>query len=119
MKKNIHPTWNHQAVVKCACGSSFTTGSTQDLLEIDICSQCHPFFTGEMKFVDRQGRVDKFQQRMKLAQKKQADAQARRQQKSGSSTGSNQADPQSYKQLLQQQKQQLKQQTKADAAQAA
>lgn len=106
MKKNIHPTWNHAAVVTCACGASFTTGSMQDTLQVDICSACHPFFTGEMKFVDRQGRVDKFRQKMKKAQQQQADLQAKRAKKSGKS--GNQDDPKSYKQLLQDQKQALK-----------
>lgn len=60
MKKSIHPKWNHQATVKCACGNTFTTGSTQDEIQVDICSACHPFYTGTMKFIDIQGRVDRF-----------------------------------------------------------
>jgi large subunit ribosomal protein L31 len=67
MKSNIHPTWNHTCTVTCACGNSFTTGSNTDTLSVDICSACHPFFTGEMRFVDRQGRVDKFLQKMQAA----------------------------------------------------
>lgn len=60
MKNSIHPKWNHEATVKCACGNTFTTGSTQDEIQVDICSACHPFYTGTMKFVDIQGRVDRF-----------------------------------------------------------
>lgn len=59
MKTNIHPTY-HQATVTCACGNTFTVGSTSQTLHLDICSSCHPFFTGEQKFIDILGRVDKF-----------------------------------------------------------
>lgn len=68
MKSNIHPKWNNQAVVTCTCGNTFTTGSTQDTITVDICGACHPFFTGEMKFVDVQGRVEKFQAKLAQAQ---------------------------------------------------
>jgi len=60
MKSNTHPNYN-QITVKCACGASFTTGSTKTDITPDICSKCHPFFTGEMKFVDALGRVEKYQ----------------------------------------------------------
>lgn len=63
MKTNTHPNW-HQATVTCACGNTFTTGSILESISVDICSACHPFFTNEMRFVDRQGRVDKFRQKM-------------------------------------------------------
>lgn len=72
MKANIHPKWNHEAKVVCACGATFLTGSTNDEIQVDICSQCHPFFTGEMKFVDIQGRVEKFKSRQQAAQAKSA-----------------------------------------------
>lgn len=67
MKSTIHPTW-YTATVTCACGNTFQTGSTLEAINVDICSKCHPFFTGEMRFVDRQGRVDKFMQKMQAAQ---------------------------------------------------
>jgi large subunit ribosomal protein L31 len=74
MKQGIHPNWHDDAVVTCVCGNTFTTGSIQETLQVDICSKCHPFFTGEMRFVDRQGRVDKFMQKMQKAQQiKQTD----------------------------------------------
>ncbi len=62
MKTGVHPTY-HQATVTCACGNTFTVGSTKDHITVDICAKCHPFFTGEMKFVDTMGRVEKFQAR--------------------------------------------------------
>lgn len=65
MKANIHPKWYPEAKVTCACGNSFVTGSTLPEIHVDICSKCHPFFTGEMKFVDVQGRVEKFQAKQK------------------------------------------------------
>lgn len=87
MKANIHPKWNHEAKVICACGSIFLTGSTSDEIQVDICSQCHPFFTGEMKFVDIQGRVEKFKSRQQAAltttgkkSKKKGDTQKQAQQ---------------------------------------
>lgn len=62
MKKDIQPTI-HEVTVRCACGNSFDTISTSPKLEVDICSNCHPFFTGTQKFVDTAGRIEKFQQR--------------------------------------------------------
>ena len=62
MKENIHPNYV-EAVVKCACGETFTTKSTKSELRVDICSKCHPFFTGKQKFVDAGGRVDKFKKK--------------------------------------------------------
>ena len=67
MKTDIHPPY-HQAKVKCACGNAFTIGSTKKELEVEICSQCHPFYTGGSKIVDAAGRVERFKQR--LAKKK-------------------------------------------------
>lgn len=63
MKANTHPTWFPEAQVICACGNTFTVGSTKAKIEVEICSKCHPFFTGEMRFVDTLGRVEKFQQK--------------------------------------------------------
>lgn len=115
MQKNLHPAWNHSAVITCSCGNTFVTGSTQDALEVDICSKCHPFFTGEMRFVDRQGRVDKFRQKMEAAKVKQAAAQARQAKKSPAGDDSH-GPAQSYKQLLQQQKDALKKAQSTPAA---
>jgi large subunit ribosomal protein L31 len=59
VKEKIHPKW-FEATVVCACGNTFKTGSTLDKLHVEICSNCHPFFTGKQKFVDTEGRVEKF-----------------------------------------------------------
>ena len=59
MKSGIHPTYN-QITVTCSCGASFQTGSTKPNMTADICAKCHPFFTGEMRFVDQLGRVEKY-----------------------------------------------------------
>lgn len=67
MKKTIHPTWHPEAVVRCACGNTFTVGATKPELRVEICAKCHPFFTGEMKFVDTMGRVERFQTKQKTA----------------------------------------------------
>jgi large subunit ribosomal protein L31 len=63
MKAKIHPQY-FDAVVTCTCGNTFTVGSTKPKIDVEICSNCHPFFTGEMKFVDTMGRVERFQQKM-------------------------------------------------------
>ena len=67
MKKAIHPKWFPDAVVSCACGNRFTVGATKQELRVEICAKCHPFFTGEMKFVDTMGRVERFQQKIQSA----------------------------------------------------
>ena len=59
MKKDIHPEY-HKALVHCACGHEFETGSTLKEIKVEICSQCHPFFTGKQKLVDTAGRVERF-----------------------------------------------------------
>ncbi len=68
MKKGIHPEYK-TATVKCACGATFETRSTKDELKVDICSNCHPFFTGKQKLVDTGGRVDRFNKRYNLESK--------------------------------------------------
>ncbi len=60
MKKDIHPKYHDDAKIKCACGHSFTTGSTMKEIEVEICSNCHPFYTGKEKLIDTAGRVDRF-----------------------------------------------------------
>ncbi len=64
MKQGIHPAW-HETPVRCmTCGTTWTTGSTVDTLTVEICSNCHPFYTGEQRIVDTEGRVDKFIKRL-------------------------------------------------------
>ena len=65
MKQGLHPEYK-TVTVKCACGEVFKTRSTKEELRVDICSKCHPFFTGKQKFVDAGGRVDKFKQKFNL-----------------------------------------------------
>jgi large subunit ribosomal protein L31 len=67
MNKTIHPPY-YDATVRCACGNTFAVGSTKQTLEVEICSNCHPFYTGGSKIVDTAGRVEKFKAR--LAKKK-------------------------------------------------
>lgn len=64
MKKDIHPTYYKNTKVRCACGSVFEIGSTKDFIETEICSNCHPFYTGKEKIVDTAGRVEKFKKRL-------------------------------------------------------
>jgi large subunit ribosomal protein L31 len=111
MKQNIHPDWHHDAVVSCACGNTFITGSTQKTIQVDICSACHPFFTGEMKFVDRQGRVDKFKKKMAAAQKAQKTASK----KQASKKQTKPDDQKSYRQLLTEEKIKIKKAAKAQS----
>lgn len=65
MKPNIHPEYK-QATVTCACGNTFKTGSTKEELRVEICSECHPFFTGKQKLVERGGRVEKFKKKYNI-----------------------------------------------------
>ncbi len=79
MKANIHPTWYSEAKVTCACGNSFTTGATVETISVDVCYNCHPFYTGQMKYVDTAGRVDAFRARLqKAADKVVSKAEKRR-----------------------------------------
>lgn len=63
MKSAIHPQYFDKCQVTCACGNKFTTGSTLEKIEVEVCSKCHPFFTGQQKFVDIKGRIDKFKEK--------------------------------------------------------
>jgi len=67
MKKDIHHKYHNDCKVTCICGNAFTTGSTLPQIQVDVCAACHPFFTGESKFVDIQGRVEKFKNKQKHA----------------------------------------------------
>lgn len=68
MKKDIHPKYYPNAKVTCSCGNSFEVGSTEENIHVEVCSACHPFYTGTQKFIDTAGRVDKFRDRMKKAE---------------------------------------------------
>lgn len=71
MKKNIHPKYFNEAQVICVCGNKFTTGSTQEVIHVELCYNCHPFYTGEQKFVDSASRIQKFQTKAENAKKYQ------------------------------------------------
>jgi len=78
MKTDIHPTWYPKATVTCACGNTFTVGSTKPTIRVEICNKCHPFFTGQLKYVDTAGQVEKFQKKQALGQAKAADLAAKK-----------------------------------------
>ena len=69
-KKEIHPKYYPAAKVQCSCGNSFTVGSTKEYIDIEICSKCHPFYTGKDKLLDKMGRVEKFKKRLAKAKEK-------------------------------------------------
>ena len=66
MKTEIHPDYYPEAVVTCSCGNTFTTGATKPQIKVEICSSCHPFFTGEQRIVDSEGRVERLKRRFNL-----------------------------------------------------
>jgi large subunit ribosomal protein L31 len=65
MKPKIHPEYYNDAKVVCACGNTFTIGSTKKMVKVELCSKCHPFYTGEQRVVDTMGRVERFKRRYK------------------------------------------------------
>lgn len=69
MKKDIHPKYYPKAEITCACGAKFIVGSTVEKMEVEICSHCHPFYTGQEKIVDTAGRVQKFKARLEKTEK--------------------------------------------------
>ncbi len=77
MKKNIHPTYYNDAQVICACGNTWTTGSTKKVIHTDVCYKCHPFYTGEQRIVDTEGRVERFNRKMKAKEQYSAEKIAR------------------------------------------
>lgn len=81
MKEDIHPTYYPEAKVICACGNTWTTGSTQEVIRTDVCSECHPFFTGEQRIVDTEGQVDRFYKKLKVHEEIQKEKEARQEKK--------------------------------------
>jgi large subunit ribosomal protein L31 len=65
MRDGIHPTYYHDAVVTCACGNTFVTGSTKKSLRVEVCSNCHPFYTGQQRIIDTGGQVERFMKRQR------------------------------------------------------
>jgi large subunit ribosomal protein L31 len=81
MKEEIHPTYYPEATVVCACGNTWKTGSTQESIRTDVCSACHPFFTGEQRIVDTEGQVDRFYKKLKVHEDIQKEKEERETQK--------------------------------------
>lgn len=77
MKTDIHPKWFPEAVVTCSCGNTWVTGATVATIRTDICSKCHPFYTGEQRIVDTEGQVDRFMKRLQVRDSKRAEAEER------------------------------------------
>ncbi len=77
MKQGIHPTYFEDATIICACGNTWQTGSTKKVIHTDVCSKCHPFFTGEQRIVDTEGQVDRFYKKLQARQQYVADQEAR------------------------------------------
>ncbi len=78
MRENIHPKWYPEARVICSCGNTWTTGATQPELRTDVCSKCHPFFTGEQRIVDSEGQVDRFYKRLERRTSIESEAEEER-----------------------------------------
>ena len=81
MKTDTHPTYHQKAKVTCSCGASFTVGATVEKMHVEVCSECHPFYTGKGKLVDTAGRVEKFKARKKAATEKPTTGKKARKQK--------------------------------------
>lgn len=78
MKAQIHPQYFDQATITCACGNKITTGSTQEVIHVELCSKCHPFYTGEQRFVDSASRIEKFQKKQEVAKEHKAKVVAKK-----------------------------------------
>src|SRR5215510_10806044 len=78
LKEGIHPTWYPEATVICACGNTWTTGSTVPEIKTDVCSNCHPFYTGEQRIVDTEGQVDRFYKRLQARDERMTQTETRR-----------------------------------------
>ena len=77
MKEDIHPKFFSAATVVCACGNSWTTGSTVEMIRTDVCSKCHPFYTGEQRIIDTEGQVDRFYKRLQAREEFLLEVEAR------------------------------------------
>lgn len=102
MKKGIHPKVNMATVVTCACGNKFTTISTLPTISVEICNACHPFYTGQRRFVDTERRIDKFNKKFQLAEEKKQQAEAAKKAKQAKKQKGSSAKVQDLKELLKQ-----------------
>lgn len=87
MKDGIHPTYNPAITVVCSCGNTFKTGSTVSEITTEICSECHPFYTGKQKLLDTRGNVERFKKRRELAEKTAAEKKEKKPRKARSTSG--------------------------------
>lgn len=81
MRENIHPTWYPEARIICACGNTWNVGSTVPEIRTDVCSACHPFYTGEQRIVDTEGQVDRFMKRLRVRDQIISDVETRDQER--------------------------------------
>lgn len=86
MKKDIHPAYNTAVAVTCSCGNKFTTGSTVEAIDTEICSKCHPFYTGKQKLLDTRGNVERFKKRIEAGAKAVAEKKEKKPRKARSTT---------------------------------
>lgn len=110
MKAQIHPKWYPDAEVICACGHTFKVGSTLPKIEVEVCSKCHPFYTGQMKYVDTAGRVDAFQLRRARARKNVLSKAEKRRLKKEKKIQQELEKPESLEEIRRQEKDQIKNQ---------
>lgn len=108
MKKDIHPQAYTDCTVTCVCGNSFTTTSTVQTIQVDICSNCHPFYTGQQRFVDTEGRIEKFQKKQQLASDKRAKHQEKKDKKAKKSQETVTTEPISIKEMMKKLKEETK-----------
>lgn len=87
MKADIHPQYYPQAQVFCVCGSRFTVGSTKETIHVELCSKCHPFYTGTQRFVDTVGRIERFKQKQEKARLRIATARYAKEEKEKETQG--------------------------------
>lgn len=96
MKTGIHPKLNQEVPVSCACGNSFTTMSTKPSLVVEVCHKCHPFYTGEQRFLDTKGHVDRFIKKQEMAK----EYKAKMAEKKSKKEGKQKEQPKSLRELL-------------------
>jgi large subunit ribosomal protein L31 len=104
VKNNIHPKVHKDTVVTCACGNSFVTASTLKTITLEICSACHPFYTGTQKFVDTEGRIEKFARKLKATEEMKGKEKPKKKSLKGKTKGKESteqpAKPQTLKEML-------------------
>lgn len=115
MKRDIHPKYYDNATITCSCGNTFTTGSTVEHLEVEICSACHPFYTGTQKLVDTEGRVERFEKRKKVA-KTATELKAKHKAKKEMRKRKSQNVPKTLKEMVEREKKKIKSKDLAKAA---